>query len=292
MTTLRMDGWLLLLLLALAGGPAAAQPVALSTLQESPELPAAGLAWLQDLGGTMTIDEARRAAAAGQFAPADSAPLAPGFSDAAWWQRFELANDSDRPGEWRIVVAEPTLDDVQLFRVDGDAVHAWPPQGRMAPAANRQEAFPQAGFPGAPMLFAQRHPCDVVLSGFMQPIGVVNFSNIEAAADYYDAMMSIWTAARETLGLNVHTVVYEELVQDTEPVLRAMLEFLGLEWDERFLDHRSTAKARGTIVTPSYDQVTEPISTRPVGRWKRYEEEMAPALPILMPWAERLGYAN
>ncbi|MFP5440433.1 MAG: 7TM diverse intracellular signaling domain-containing protein [Gammaproteobacteria bacterium] len=147
MTTLRMDGWLLLLLLALAGGPAAAQPVALSTLQESPELPAAGLAWLQDLGGTMTIDEARRAAAAGQFAPADSAPLAPGFSDAAWWQRFELANDSDRPGEWRIVVAEPTLDDVQLFRVDGDAVHAWPPQGRMAPAANRQEAFPQAVFP-------------------------------------------------------------------------------------------------------------------------------------------------
>jgi len=150
----------------------------------------------------------------------------------------------------------------------------------------------EAVFPGAPMLFAQRHPCDVVLSGFMQPIGVVNFSNIEAAADYYDAMMSIWTAARETLGLNVHTVVYEELVQDTEPVLRAMLEFLGLEWDERLLDHRSTAKARGTIVTPSYDQVTEPISTRPVGRWKRYEEEMAPALPILMPWAERLGYAN
>ena len=150
----------------------------------------------------------------------------------------------------------------------------------------------EAVFPGAPMIFAQRHPCDVVLSGFMQPIGVVNFSSIEAAADYYDAMMSIWTAARETLDLNVHTVVYEELVVDPEAVLRPLLDFLGLAWDDRLLDHRTTAKARGTIVTPSYDQVTEPISTRPVGRWKRYEKEMADALPILLPWAERLGYRD
>ena len=148
----------------------------------------------------------------------------------------------------------------------------------------------QAMFPGVPFIFAQRHPCDVVLSGFMQSFGLVNFSDIEAAADYYDAMMSIWTAARETLGLNVHTVVYEELVSNPEATLRPLIQFLGLDWDDAMLDHTRTAKSRGTIVTPSYDQVTEPVTTRPVGRWKRYRKQLEPVLPILLPWAERLGY--
>jgi tetratricopeptide (TPR) repeat protein len=150
----------------------------------------------------------------------------------------------------------------------------------------------EAVFPRAPMIFAQRHPCDVVLSGFMQPIGIVNFSNIEAAADYYDAMMSIWTAAREELDLNVHTIVYEELVADPESTLRPLIDFLGLEWDERVLDHRRAARERGTIVTPSYDQVTEPVTTKASGRWQRYREQLEPVLPILLPWAERLGYSE
>ena len=150
----------------------------------------------------------------------------------------------------------------------------------------------QAMFPGAPILFMQRHPCDVVLSGFMQSFGLVNFSEIADAAEYYDALMRIWTASRETMALNVHDVVYEELVGDPEAVLKPAIAFLGLEWDDRILDHQRTAKARGTIQTPSYDQVTEPVTARASGRWKRYTKQLEPVLPILLPWAERLGYRD
>lgn len=150
----------------------------------------------------------------------------------------------------------------------------------------------QAMFPGAPIIFAQRHPCDVVLSGFMQTFGMVNFGTVEDAADYYDAMMRTWTAARDAMGLNTHTVVYEELVEDPERVLKEVIAFLGLDWDERLLDHRRTARERGTIATPSYSQVTQPISKSASGRWKRYRKQMEPALPILLPWAERLGYRD
>jgi tetratricopeptide (TPR) repeat protein len=152
--------------------------------------------------------------------------------------------------------------------------------------------FIHAMFPGAPIIFAQRHPCDLVLSGFMQPFGMVNFSDIGEAADYYDAIMSIWTASRTALPLNVHTVVYEELVENPEAVLRPLVAFLGLEWVDHLLDHQATAKARGSIVTPSYDQVTEPVSRQSVGRWRRYEKWLEPVLPILLPWAERLGYGR
>jgi tetratricopeptide (TPR) repeat protein len=150
----------------------------------------------------------------------------------------------------------------------------------------------QAILPRAPIIFAQRHPCDVVLSGFLQPFGMVNFSDIGDAADYYDSMMQIWTASREAMDLNVHTIVYEDLVREPEAALRPLVGFLGLDWDDRILDHQRTAKARGTIVTPSYDQVTEPLSTRPSGRWKRYKKQLEPVLPILLPWAERLGYSD
>ena len=150
----------------------------------------------------------------------------------------------------------------------------------------------QAMFPGAPIIFAQRHPCDVVLSGFMQSFGVVNFADIRDTADYYDAMMSTWIASRDAMKLNTHTVVYEELIENPEAVLKPVISFLGLEWDERVMDHQRTAKERGTIGTPSYDQVTEPISKAARGRWKRYRQQMEPGLPILLSWAERLGYRD
>lgn len=150
----------------------------------------------------------------------------------------------------------------------------------------------QAMFPGAPIIFAQRHPCDVVLSGFMQKFGMVNFGALEDVADYYDSMMSTWMAARDAMKLNTHTAIYEELIDDPGAMLKPLIRFLGLEWDERVLEHQRTARERGHIATPSYDQVTEPLNKRASGRWKRYREQMEPVLPVLLSWAERLGYSE
>lgn len=151
-------------------------------------------------------------------------------------------------------------------------------------------------FPDARIIFAQRHPCDCVLSGFMQSFtlndAMACFLTIEDSADLYDAAMSLFSAARDALPVAVHTLVYEELVADPEGALQPLIDFLGLEWRPELLDHRSTAKARGAIITPSYDQVVQPLSKAPSGRWRRYEQQLGPVLPVLLPWAERLGYAD
>ena len=151
-------------------------------------------------------------------------------------------------------------------------------------------------FPDAKFIFAQRHPCDAVLSCFMQSFApnksMASFLDLGTAAEYYDAAFRLWTRSREVLPLNVHTLVYEELVSDPEQSLRPLINFLGLEWRDELLDHRSAAKARGPINTPSYNQVTQPLSRAPSGRWKRYKKHLEPVLPILLPWAERLGYAD
>lgn len=151
-------------------------------------------------------------------------------------------------------------------------------------------------FPTAPMLFSQRHPCDAVLSCFMQAFALTPamacFLDIQDAARFYDSAMTIWTRSRDLLPLNVHTIVYEDLVEHPEATLRPAIEFLGLDWRPELLDHRQTARSRGRIDTPSYDQVTQPLTRAPIGRWKRYKKHLEPVLPLLLPWAERLGYSD
>jgi hypothetical protein len=138
------------------------------------------------------------------------------------------------------------------------------------------------------------HPCDVVLSGFMTRFdprgGMANFLDLRSLAQLYDGVMDYWRRCREVFPLAVHEMRYERLVDDPETELKPLAAFLGLSWNEGLLDHRRSAAARRHIATPSYAQVAEPLYTRARGRWRRYREAMAPVLPILRPWAERMGY--
>src|SRR5205085_4640311 len=127
-------------------------------------------------------------------------------------------------------------------------------------------------FPDAKFIFAARHPCDVVLSCFMQPFdlnpAMANFLDLENAARLYDLVLSFWERASAILPLQVHTLRYEALVEDKEAEMRDLIAFLGLGWDERVLDNQKVAAERGPIVTPSYAQVAQPIYKRARGRWE------------------------
>jgi tetratricopeptide (TPR) repeat protein len=149
-------------------------------------------------------------------------------------------------------------------------------------------------FPDARIVFVERHPCDAVLSCFMSNFALSramrSFTELEEAALLYDAVFDSWTRASGLLPLDVHRIRYERMVENLEGEMRALLDYLGLPWDARVLDNRASAARREHIGTASYSQVTEPIYQRSAGRWTRYRAQMAPVLPILAPWAERLGY--
>jgi tetratricopeptide (TPR) repeat protein len=149
-------------------------------------------------------------------------------------------------------------------------------------------------FPDARIIFVERHPCDAVLSCFMSNFNLNHamrsFTDLGEAASTYDIVFDAWTRAEALLPLKVHRVRYERMVEDLDGEMRALLDFLGLPWDEAVLDNRAAAASRGHVRTASYAQVTEPIYKRAAGRWERYRTQLAPVLPILAPWAERLGY--
>ncbi len=150
-------------------------------------------------------------------------------------------------------------------------------------------------FPDARYVFAQRHPCDVVLSCFIISarlnLELGHFFDLASTARLYDRVMSYWEKCCTVLPLDVHTVRYESLIEDTQGQLRQLADFAGLDWDPRLMEHQSNAAAREFIGSPSYAQVAEPIYKRAQGRWLRYRRQMEPVLPILTPWIEKMGYA-
>jgi hypothetical protein len=162
------------------------------------------------------------------------------------------------------------------------------------PLLLNEAAFIHRIFPNAKFLLALRHPADVLTSCFVANFNLndamCNFLRLDTGAEFYDLTFRTWENARQVLPLNVHTVVYEQMVQDPPAILRPVVEALGLEWHEGMLDHTKTAAERGLIKTASYAQVTQPIYTRSVGRWERYRKHLEPVLPVLAPWIEKFGY--
>ena len=149
-------------------------------------------------------------------------------------------------------------------------------------------------FPDAKIVFVERHPYDVVLSCFMANFqlnrAMRHFSTLADAAELYDKVFDAWYKAKAALPLNTHVVRYENLVSNLEFEMRGLLDFLEIDWNPSVLDNQKAAAGRQHIRTASYAQVTEPIYSRASGRWHRYRSQIAPILPILKPWADRMGY--
>ena len=149
-------------------------------------------------------------------------------------------------------------------------------------------------FPNSKFIFSLRHPCDCVLSCFMQNFvlndAMANFLDLKDAAHLYDVVMKLWNQYISIFKINYHEVRYESLVENFEPTVRSVLNFLKLPWDSSVLQYTELAKKRKNIATPSYNQVIKPIYTHAEGRWKKYEKQISNIYPILVPWIKKFDY--
>ena len=149
-------------------------------------------------------------------------------------------------------------------------------------------------FPDARFILALRHPADAVLSCFVSNFrlnsSMSNFLELDTAGQFYDLTFRMWERANSVFQMTVHTVVYEQMIEDPEASLRPVIEGLGLHWDPGVIDHQQTARARGVIPTASYAQVTQPLYRKSAGRWQHYRKHLEPILPMLEPWIEKFGY--
>jgi tetratricopeptide (TPR) repeat protein len=148
-------------------------------------------------------------------------------------------------------------------------------------------------FPAARVVVAIRDPRDVVLSCFMQPLPLnatsAFYLSLEDTATEYESLMGFYHAMKPRLPNPAMEVRYEDLVKDVESTSRVVLTFIGLDWDPnvlRFDEHAGKKLVR----SPTYADVTRPISTSAVGRWKNYRKFIEPCLPKLQALLSAFGY--
>ena len=128
-------------------------------------------------------------------------------------------------------------------------------------------------FPDARILFSLRHPCDAVLSNFMQPYAAteasIHFDTLQGSVAMYVRTMSLWRGIEERLSLRVHYTRYEHLVADPRAEMAAVCAFLGIEPVPAMFD----AAARRT------------------GGWVHYRVQLAPYLAAMQALAEHYRYS-
>ena len=93
----------------------------------------------------------------------------------------------------------------------------------------------------------------------------------------YHRLMQHW---RQVLPAPIFDLSYEQMVQDQEGTTRKLLDFVGVEWDERVIDFHKTERA---VKTASVTQVRQKIYATSQKKWKRYEAHLGDLLEHLDP---------
>jgi Flp pilus assembly protein TadD len=151
-------------------------------------------------------------------------------------------------------------------------------------------------YPAAKHVLAIRHPCDVILSCYMQnfrsSILIASSATLERLARAYVEAMQIWLRHVAIFQPDVLISRYEDLVVDTEAQTRRIAAFLGLGDASPMLRFDQHARDKGYIATPSYSQVIDPVNRKGMNRWLRYREAFEPVLPIVEPMLHHWGYST
>jgi len=133
-----------------------------------------------------------------------------------------------------------------------------------------------AALPRARIIHMRRHPLDTCLSVYFQNFFSVSpyANDLGSLAHYYGQYLRLMAHWRRILpAAALLEVCYEELVADAEHWTRRMLDFIGLPWDPQCLEFHRTDRV---VITASRWQVRQRINAGSVGRWRNYENYIAP----------------
>jgi len=132
-------------------------------------------------------------------------------------------------------------------------------------------------FPNAKIIHVNRNPFDAALSNFKMLFdrGYEYSYNLEDTAHFiaaYEQMMQKW---KSRFSDQIYTIDYENLVTSQERETKKLLAFCELNWAPECLNFH---KNKSASQTASASQVREPIYSRSVNLWRKFENQLTPLL--------------
>jgi tetratricopeptide (TPR) repeat protein len=130
--------------------------------------------------------------------------------------------------------------------------------------------------PNARILYVRRDPIDTCLSCYFNQFSSAQSFTMDLGdlAHYYREHRRLMAHWRSVLPRGVMMEVpYAELVESQEKWTRKILEFIGLEWDERCMEYHTASRP---VLTASFWQVRQRLYSDSVERWRRYEKFIGP----------------
>ncbi|KRB85889.1 hypothetical protein ASE00_03805 [Sphingomonas sp. Root710] len=136
--------------------------------------------------------------------------------------------------------------------------------------------------PQAKIIDARRHPLDCCFSNFRQHFARgQGFSyGLDDIGRYYADYVRLMAHVDRVMPGRVHRVIHEQLLDDPEAEIRALLAALGLPFEQACLDFHSSGRA---VRTASSEQVRRPINRDGVGQWRPYADKLGPLRDALGP---------
>ncbi len=129
--------------------------------------------------------------------------------------------------------------------------------------------------PNAKIIDARREPMAGCFSGFKQLFaeGQEFTYGLEQIGRYYHDYVHLMRHWDEVLPGAVLRVQYEDVVADPETLVRRMLDYLGLPFEEACLAFHTSKRV---VRTASSEQVRQPINTKGLEAWKPFEPWLDP----------------
>jgi hypothetical protein len=138
--------------------------------------------------------------------------------------------------------------------------------------------------PHAKIIDIRRSAMDCCFSNFTQSFSSAHASSFaleHIGQSYVDYVRLMEHLDRVAPGL-IHHVRYEQLIEEPEPELRSIFEYLGIEWNDAPLNFHQLDRV---VRTPSAEQVRRPLNRSGVDVWKPYDQWLGPLRKVLGPLA-------
>ena len=148
-------------------------------------------------------------------------------------------------------------------------------------------------FPRVKILIALRDPRDVIISCYFQSLQLnavnANFLSLDRTVKHYCDLMDVWLRLRELGGFDWIETRYEDIVNGLEAEGKRVTEFLGLTWTSPQAEFHEAARTK-PVFAPNYNAVVRPVYRSAMGRWRKYENALAPFQERLAPYCRAFGY--